>query len=74
MLNITAILDSSLRGNNMSLFETKDLVVTSALIAKCYDVSVTGFFIDTKQGKGITSAKNLQSAIDFAVSYQKLLG
>jgi hypothetical protein len=58
----------------MSLFETKNLVVTSAMIAKCHEVSVKTFFIDTKEGKGITTAKDLDSAISFSNSYQKLLG
>ena len=58
----------------MSLFETKDLVVTTAVIAICHEVSETQFFIDMKSGKGITTAKNLDLAIDFAKSYQKLLG
>ena len=58
----------------MSLFETKNLVVTSSMIAKCHEVSVETFFVDTKEGKGITTAKDLDSAVAFANSYQKLLG
>lgn len=56
-----------------SLFETKDLVVSSASIAKCHDVSVVEFFIDMKNGKGVAVAKTLNEAKDFAVAYQKLL-
>ena len=56
-----------------SLFETKDLVVSSASIAKCHDVSVVEFFIDMKNGKGVAVAKTLDEAKDFAVAYQKLL-
>lgn len=58
----------------MPLFTTKDLTVTSAMIAKCHDVSVEEFFIDMNNGKGITSAKTLDEAIEFAKAYQKLLG
>lgn len=58
----------------MSLFTTKDLTVTSAMIQKCREVSVKEFFIDMKDGKGITSAKTLDEAIEFAKAYQKLLG
>lgn len=58
----------------MSLFETKDLTVTSAMIQKCHEVSVEEFFIDMKNGKGITCAKSLDEAIEFAKTYQKLLG
>lgn len=56
-----------------SLFETKDLVVSSASIAKCHEVSVVEFFIDMKDGKGIAVTDTLQEAKDFAVAYQKLL-
>ena len=57
-----------------TLYFTKDLVITSALIAKCREVSEKMFFIDMKNGKGITTAKTFDLAIDFAKSYQKLLG
>ena len=58
----------------MSLFETKNLVVTSAMIAKCHEVSVKEYFIDNKDGKGITSAKTLDEAIEFAKVYQNMIG
>tara|TARA_R110000772_G_scaffold106420_5_gene208377 strand:- start:828 stop:1004 length:177 start_codon:yes stop_codon:yes gene_type:complete len=58
----------------MSLFTTKDLKVTSAMIATCHEVSVNKFFIDMNNGKGITSAATLDEAIEFAKAYQKLLG
>jgi hypothetical protein len=58
----------------MSLFTTKDLTVTSAMIATCHEVSVKKFFIDMSSGKGVTSAKTLGEAIEFAKAYQKLLG
>ena len=58
----------------MTLFTTKDLIVTSAVIAKCHDVSVEEFFIDMNSGKGVTVAKTLKEAIEFAKAYQKLLG
>jgi hypothetical protein len=58
----------------MSLFTTKDLTVTSAIIAICHEVSVEKFFIDMNSGKGVTSAKTLGEAIEFAKAYQKLLG
>lgn len=58
----------------MSLFTTKDLTVTSAMIQTCHEVSVKKYFIDMKDGKGITSAKTLDEAIEFAKAYQKLLG
>lgn len=57
-----------------TLFQTKDLTVTSTLIAKCREVSEKVFFIDMNNGKGITTAKTLDLAIDFAKAYQKLLG
>ena len=56
------------------LFKTKDLTVTSASIAKCREVSVTKFFIDMDNGKGVSSCDKLELAIDFAKAYQKLLG
>ena len=58
----------------MSLFETKDLVVTSAMIQKCHDVAVKEYFIDHKNGKGITVAKTLDEAIEFAKVYQGMIG
>ncbi len=58
----------------MSLFTTKDLTVTSSMIATCREASVKRFFIDTNEGKGITSANTLDEAIEFAKAYQKLLG
>lgn len=56
-----------------SLFETKDLVVSSAMIAKCHDVSVLEYFIDYKNGKAISVTDNLDEAKGFAVTYQNLL-
>jgi len=58
----------------MSLFETKDLVVTSAMIQTCYECSEKRFFIDNKDGKGITVANTLDEAIEFAKVYQGMIG
>ena len=57
-----------------TLFATKDLTVTSAMIATCHEVSVKKFFVDMNNGKGITSANTLDEAIEFAKAYQQLLG
>lgn len=56
------------------LFQTKDLEVTSTMIDVCREVSKKVFFIDNKDGKGISSCDKLELAIDFAKSYQGLLG
>ena len=56
------------------LFQTKDLTVTSTFIAECREVSKRVFFVDMNNGKGITTAKTLDLAIDFAKAYQNLLG
>jgi hypothetical protein len=58
----------------MSLFNTKDLTVSKAIIAVTHTESKVEFFIDINNGKGITSAKTLDEAIEFAKAYQKLLG
>jgi hypothetical protein len=58
----------------MSLFNTKDLTVSKAIIAVTHTESKVEFFIDMNNGKGITSAKTLDEAIEFAKAYQKLLG
>lgn len=60
----------------MSLFTTKDLTVNKVELPTAYDESGvnTRFFIDMNSGKGITSAKTLGEAIEFAKAYQKLLG
>ena len=58
----------------MSLFTTKDLIITKATIAVTHTESKVEFFIDMNGGKGITSAATLGEAIAFAKAYQKLLG
>ena len=56
-----------------SIFETKDLVVTSASIAQCHEHSVTEFFIDYKSGKGLSVCASEKLAIEFAIAFQKML-
>ncbi len=60
----------------MPLFTTKDLTVSKVDLPTAYDETGvnTRFFIDMKNGKGITSAKTLDEAVEFAKEYQKLLG
>lgn len=58
----------------MPLFTTKDLTVTSAMIAVDHENSEKRFFIDNKDGKGISVSLSLDEAIGFAKAYQKLLG
>jgi len=59
-----------------ALFQTKDLVVVKVNLPTAYDETGvnTRYFIDMNSGKGITSAKTLNEAIEFAKAYQKLLG
>ena len=56
-----------------SIFETKDLIVTSASIAQCQEHRITKFFIDYKNGKSLSVCKNADLAIEFAVAFQKMI-
>lgn len=58
----------------MSLFETKDLVITKANIATCYECSEVRFFIDMKNGKSVSVAKSFDEAVEFAKVYQGMIG
>ena len=79
LFSVVAIITSTttqqlIKEKLMSLFTTKDLTVTKATIAVTHTESKIEFFIDMNNGKGITSAKTLDEAIEFAKAYQKLLG
>ncbi len=57
----------------MSLFETRDLVVSSAPIDQCFNTSKIVYFIDLKNGKGVASGDNFDKACTYAISYQSQL-
>lgn len=57
----------------MILFSTKNLEVKKVILPVTRTETKIEYFIDHKNGKGITSAKTLELAMHFASSFQSIL-